>query len=479
MALFVYPAQPITATGSGLATEIKQDTQITLATTLNAKDFATQATLLTVKTDTGLLVAKDFATQTTLLTVKTDTGLLVAKDFSTEATLLTVKTDTGTLASAVTASKVQVDVITSALPSGAATSANQTTEIGHLATLAGTVAGTEIQVDVLTMPSVTVTATNLDIRDLTSVSDSVSAVQSGTWNITNVSGTVSLPTGASTSALQTTGNSSLSSLDGKVPANLTVTATRLLTDGSGVTQPVSAASLPLPAGASTEATLSTLNGKVPANLTVTATRLLTDGSGVTQPVSGTFFQATQPVSGTFFQATQPVSGTFFQGTQPVSGPLTNTELRATAVPVSGPLTDTQLRAVAVPVSLAAVPLPSGAATETSLATVLTNTNRLGPVDQLDTPLVDISSTNIPASASSPTQFVASTAAAVRKIIVVDDIGEFIGLYTGAAAAEVLHCILPLGGGEMEVSIPASTRISLRNMKNTALTLGFISINFLG
>jgi hypothetical protein len=36
------------------------------------------------------------------------------------------------------------------------------------------------------------------------------------------------------------------------------------------------------------------------------------------PVSGTFYQANQPVSGTFWQATQPVSGTFWQATQPVS-----------------------------------------------------------------------------------------------------------------------------------------------------------------
>jgi hypothetical protein len=40
--------------------------------------------------------------------------------------------------------------------------------------------------------------------------------QSGTWNINDVSGTVSLPTGASTSALQTTGNTSLSNIDGKL-----------------------------------------------------------------------------------------------------------------------------------------------------------------------------------------------------------------------------------------------------------------------
>lgn len=58
-------------------------------------------------------------------------------------------------------------------------------------------------------------------------------------------------------------------------------------DGSAVTQPISATALPLPTNAATESTLSTLNGKVPANLTVSSTRLLVDGSGVTQPVSGT------------------------------------------------------------------------------------------------------------------------------------------------------------------------------------------------
>lgn len=51
--------------------------------------------------------------------------------------------------------------------------------------------------------------------------------------------------------------------------------------------------------------------------------------------------------------------------------LTDEELRATPVPVSGtvtasgPLTDAQLRASAVPVSAAALPLPSGAATDSS------------------------------------------------------------------------------------------------------------------
>lgn len=47
---------------------------------------------------------------------------------------------------------------------------------------------------------------------------SVNAIQSGSWNVGNVTGTVSLPTGASTSALQTSGNASLTSIDGKTPA---------------------------------------------------------------------------------------------------------------------------------------------------------------------------------------------------------------------------------------------------------------------
>lgn len=42
--------------------------------------------------------------------------------------------------------------------------------------------------------------------------DIVPASQSGTWNITNISGTISLPTGAATSANQTTANTSLSSI---------------------------------------------------------------------------------------------------------------------------------------------------------------------------------------------------------------------------------------------------------------------------
>lgn len=59
------------------------------------------------------------------------------------------------------------------------------------------------------------------------------------FSLNGISGTITLPTGASTSALQTITNTSLANLDTKLPSNLTVTSTRLLVDGSGVTQPVS------------------------------------------------------------------------------------------------------------------------------------------------------------------------------------------------------------------------------------------------
>jgi hypothetical protein len=59
----------------------------------------------------------------------------------------------------------------------------------------------------------------------------------------------------------------------------------------------------------------------------------------------------------------PVSVSNFPVTQPVS--------IAASVAVTGPLTDAQLRASVVPVSTASLPLPSGASTESTLSSILT------------------------------------------------------------------------------------------------------------
>lgn len=121
-----------------------------------------------------------------------------------------------------------------------------------------------------------------------------------------------------------------------------------------------------------------------------------------------------------------------------------------------------------------------------------NDNTANTVDRLDsiknatvtaqidsTPLLDTSITNIPASASNPLELVASLPNDITSLVSVEDIGEFLGIYTGAAASEVLLGVLPLGGGELKVFIAAGTRISIRNMKNAVVDSGSIAINFIG
>lgn len=83
--------------------------------------------------------------------------------------------------------------------------------------------------------------------------------------------------------------------------------------------------------------------------------------------------------------------------------------------------------------------------------------------------IDVSLSNIPASSAAPLQIIAATSGDITEIQTIEDVGEYIGLYTGAAAAEVLACILPIAGGTVKVRIPSGTRLSIRHMKNSAIT----------
>lgn len=156
------------------------------------------------------------------------------------------------------------------LPTGASTEAKQDISNTILSSVDTRLSGT-LLVDgsAVVQP---VSATNLDIRDLSFSTDKV-----------DVSGSSVTVTGVATEAKQDAANSSLGSIDSKLPSSLTVASSRLLVDGSGVTQPVSVSSLPRPDDAARESTLSSLESKIPANITVASSRLLVDGSGVTQP----------------------------------------------------------------------------------------------------------------------------------------------------------------------------------------------------
>jgi len=164
------------------------------------------------------------------------------------------------------------------------------------------------------------------IRALTSA-DVVSAAQSGTWNITNISGTVSLPTGAATSANQTTMITDLGTIN---------TSLAPLNYAQGSTTSGQLGGLTL--GAVTTAAPTYTTGQTDALSLTTAGALRVDGSGVTQPVSGTVTAnqgGSWSISNTSFIATQATAanlnmtdatGTLIQGSKAGGTAATNSAL---------------------------------------------------------------------------------------------------------------------------------------------------------
>ena len=245
---------------SGAATSANQATEITHLATLAGSVSGTemQVDIVTMPT---VNAAQSGSWSVTVATCALPSGAATSAKQDTEIGYLT------TIAGAITLGKMQVDVISSALPTGAATSAKQDTIITSLSSIDGHVDGVEgsltsidakitacntgaVVVSSSALPtgaataarqdtgntslssidgklpalgqalaaaSVPVVLTAAQVSTLTPLS-TVAATQSGTWNVTNISGTVSLPTGAATSANQSTANTSLASIDGKLPA---------------------------------------------------------------------------------------------------------------------------------------------------------------------------------------------------------------------------------------------------------------------
>ena len=151
------------------------------------------------------------------------------------------------------------------------------------------------------------------------------------------------------------------------------------------TQPVSAVALPLPTGASTEVTAAALLSA--AQAIKTAAEALAGRTLDTSAISGTVALDSATLSA-LEGVNATVSGTVavsnFPATQPVSGTVSVGNF-----PAATGLTDAQLRASAVPVSAAALPLPTGAATEATLAAVQTLLTTLnGTVGAHNAPFVD-------------------------------------------------------------------------------------------
>jgi hypothetical protein len=170
------------------------------------------------------------------------------------------------------------------LPSGAATSGLQTTANTSLSNID---TKTPALGQALAAASTPVVLPDAQITALTPLS-TIAATQSGNWNIGSITTLPSLPTGANT--IGAISNTAFS-ITGTLPAfaatptfnigtapSLTFTNTSF-TANAGSNLNTSA--LALESGGN----LAGINSKLPSNLTVSATRLLVDGSGITQPVS--------------------------------------------------------------------------------------------------------------------------------------------------------------------------------------------------
>jgi hypothetical protein len=278
---FYQTTQPVSVVSLPLptdaATSILQTTANTSLESLNIKTPALGQALVSASTPV-VLPASQIAT----LTPPTSVGI------------------TGTLP--------PITAVSLPLPSGAATEAKQPAlgiagaSSTDVITVQGIAGGVAQPVTISTLPALA-TGTNT----IGAISNSFfAATQSGAWNITNISGTVSLPTGASTSALQTTGNTSLSNIDTKTPA---------------LGQALAAASIPvvLPAVQLTALT-------PPTTVGVNSLPALSTGSNAIGSITNTSFgiSGTLPAftnTPTFNIGTAPiiaVTGNFYQATQPVS-----------------------------------------------------------------------------------------------------------------------------------------------------------------
>lgn len=90
---------------------------------------------------------------------------------------------------------------------------------------------------------------------------------------------------------------------------------------------------------------------------------------------------------------------------------------------------------------------------------------------------DYSSTNV--TTSEWVELIASTAAIIRKMEIIDTGGEVMEIALGGLGSEVREILVPRGGnGTIEVDIPAGTRISIQAV-TADVSLGDLIINFYG
>jgi hypothetical protein len=287
----------------------------------------------------------------------------LAPDAATETTLAALNTKTPGLGQAVMASSTPVVIASNQttlpvsaaslpLPAGGSTSALQTTGNNSLASIdAG-------------IPNALGTAVIASSMPVNIASDQVVPISATA---------LPLPTGAATSALQGTGNTSLSSIDTKLSSQATAAKQDLLLAELQLkadlteTQPVSLASIPLATGAATSAlqttgnnSLASIDAGIPAALGQTT-------MAASMPITIASDQTALPISASALPLPSGAATAALQGTGNTSLSSIDTKLssQATAAKQDILLAELQLKADLTetqPVSLASIPLATGAST---------------------------------------------------------------------------------------------------------------------
>lgn len=315
--------------------------------------------------------------------------------------------------------KYPSSVTTNGLPVGASTSAKQDTGNSSLSSID---TKTPALGQALAASSVPVVLTAAQIASLAPLG-TVAVTQATGTNLHAVVDSSALPTGASTSALQSTGNASIASVDTKTPA---------------LGQALASSSVPVVLTAAQVSTLTPLSTVSISNLPAVYTDNITQIGGTAISLGQKVAASSLPVSIASDQSALPAtqSGTWTTRQADGTGNLVTSEAvlsqRGMDVVQLGRTTNFIYRNV-------------------------------------------YSTTTITTGAY--VQIAAITSGLIKEIEIFDSSGQTMKLAVGSAGLEIDQCyIFPGGNGRIPLTIPAGSRISLMAVSANA-TSGEIDINF--
>lgn len=509
---------------TGAATEAKQDdanaTLANIETYTSNTDTSTETTanyISDVVNHASSFSVEDLTTKTTPgSTIPAQAVMIGAEDLS--GNLQPLKVDGN--------HSLYTLVAGSVLPSGAATEAAQNDGNAILNDISVYTQGTQNNTNhtALVLDDVVSGAASFNVRVESSALPTGAATEAKQDDANTYLSTIStiineLNVDVATTAKQDTGNASLASIDSKLTSPLTVTGPLTDTQLRATPVPVSMASTPLPTGAATAANQATqitqetntanstasIDSKTPAlgqALAAASVPVVLPAAQITTLTPPTTVTVQQPTGSNLH-----VQIDNFPATQPVSGTVTVTQATGTnlhTVIDSGTVAATQSGTWNINNISGTVSLPTGAATETTLAAasaklpatlgqktsanslavtlasdqsaIPTNATQAG-YSRTNAPVYSVySTTNVTTSAY--VQMVASTTSATKQVQIFDSSGQSLYFAVGAAASEVDQFIIPPGGGIFNIAIPAASRISLKAVTATANS-GYVTISFLG